>query len=90
MDDGSDSDLHHNTAREVNLSPELSRHQSIIASDKNIEKEIADTQRLPSREFGRDLFSRGVGKKVQEDAALFNSSKALRARSYFNNLKATS
>jgi len=44
---------------------------------------------LITAEFGRDLFSRD-GKYHNEDEALFNSSRALRAKAYFEDLQHSS
>ena len=53
-------------------------------------KEIAESARLPSREFGRDLFSRDGQMPKDDNAAMFNSSKALLARKYFKDLLSSS
>lgn len=63
----------------------------IVMSDfqSKMLKEIAESSRLPSREFGRDLFSRD-GQMPKEDNALFNSSKALLARKFFKEMLSSS
>jgi hypothetical protein len=53
-------------------------------------KEIAESARMPSREFGRDLFSRDGQMPKDDNAAMFNSSKALLARKYFKDLLSSS